>query len=270
MPTGASSRRRSGNSRRAADAAGFPPHAHRARAAGMTKRFAARTAFLAGRDISAAAARLIAPRARGRRVILLYDRRLSPKRIRALARALERSRVHARLLPWPGGERIKTREGKARLEDRLLTLGYGRDTFLIVAGGGSLLDLGGFTAATYARGIPWAALPTTLLAMADASIGGKTAVNTPAGKNLIGAHHPPVCVFADLAFLDTQSAAARADGLAEIIKMAVALSPALFLRLERIGRGGLDPRGRGLAALVTEAVRLKQQVVGADEREGGP
>ncbi len=255
MPTAVSSRRRSGNSRRAAES---------------LSRSAAHSPFLAGRGLAEAAARRLAPPARGRRVVLLFDRKLPARRIGALARALTRRGAPPRLLPWPGGEKGKTREGKARLEDRLLSLGCGRDTFLIVAGGGSLLDLGGFTAATFARGIPWAALPTTLLAMADAAIGGKTAVNTPAGKNLIGAHHPPVTVIADLAYLDTQSVSARADGLAEIIKIAVARSPALFRRLERVGRRGLDPRGRILAALIAEAVRLKQQVVGVDEREAGP
>src|SRR3712207_1173077 len=100
-------------------------------------------------------------------------------------------------LPVPSGEAFKTRDTWARLTDELLERRFGRDSGLIGLGGGVVGDLTGFVAATYMRGLPYILVPTTLLAMLDASVGGKTAVNAPQGKNLIGAFHPPAAVLAD-------------------------------------------------------------------------
>ena len=100
-------------------------------------------------------------------------------------------------LTFPAGEQSKTRDTWARLTDGLLERGYGRDSGIIALGGGVTGDLAGFVAATYMRGLPYLQVPTTLLAMLDASVGGKTGVDTPKGKNLVGSFHPPVAVVAD-------------------------------------------------------------------------
>ena len=109
---------------------------------------------------------------------------------RARARCARRRRT-TELFTIPAGESHKTREQWARLTDALLAAGFGRDTTIVALGGGVVGDLAGFVAATYMRGIPFVQVPTTLLAMIDASIGGKTGVDTPAGKNLVGAFHQP-------------------------------------------------------------------------------
>jgi 3-dehydroquinate synthase len=121
-------------------------------------------------------------------------------------------------LSIPAGEASKTRESWAHLTDALFEKGFGRDSGLIALGGGMVGDLTGFVAATYMRGLPYVLAPTTLLAMVDASVGGKTAVNTSRGKNLIGAFHPPVAVMADPLTLATLPEREYRGGLAEAVK----------------------------------------------------
>ncbi len=121
-------------------------------------------------------------------------------------------------LSVPPGEKFKTRDTWANLTDALLNAGFGRDSALIGLGGGVIGDLTGFVAATYHRGIPFVLVPTTLLAMLDASVGGKTGVDTSHGKNLIGAFHPPVAVVADPATLRSLAEAEYRGGLTEAVK----------------------------------------------------
>jgi 3-dehydroquinate synthase len=128
-------------------------------------------------------------------------------------------------------------------------------------------DLAGFTAATFQRGIPFVALPTTLLGMADAAIGGKTAVDHPRGKNLIGAFHQPRAVFADVATLRTLPEREFRSGLAEAVKTAVVGDAALFRRLERSPAAILMRHPAAMIDLVTACCRVKAGVVEADERE---
>src|SRR5215207_7049806 len=118
----------------------------------------------------------------------------------------------------PAGESHKTRESWARLTDELLAAGFGRYTAVIALGGGVVGDLAGFVAATFMRGVPYVQVPTTLLAMIDASVGGKTGVDTPAGKNLVGAFHQPQCVIIDPELLQTLPDAHLRAGLAEAVK----------------------------------------------------
>ena len=128
----------------------------------------------------------------------------------------------------PAGEISKSRQMKEKIEDSLLEKKFGRDTVIIAIGGGVVGDLAGFIASTYNRGIPIVHIPTTLLAMVDSSIGGKTSVDTAHGKNLIGAIYQPDAVFADLDFLDTLPKEEFLNGLAEIIKIAAASDKELF------------------------------------------
>ncbi len=156
-------------------------------------------------------------------------------------------------------ERIKTLDTWRQVLDALVDHGLDRDAVLIAFGGGVILDLAGFAAATYLRGIRWIALPTTLLAMVDAAHGGKTGVDHPEAKNLIGAFHPPIEVLADTDVLKTLPEREVRGGLAEVVKHAVIGAPDL---LARAGRD--DP-----ASFVAEAAQVKLEIVARDLREQG-
>jgi len=125
------------------------------------------------------------------------------------------------LLDFPAGEMQKTREMKSHIEDNMLDAGFGRDSAIIALGGGVVGDLAGYVAATYTRGIPYIQVPTTLVACVDSSIGGKTAVDTPHGKNLIGAFYQPKSVIIDVNTLTTLGAEELKEGLAEVIKYGI-------------------------------------------------
>src|SRR5690606_15778042 len=148
----------------------------------------------------------------------------------------------AALLTFPDGEAHKTRATWGSLSDRMLELGMGRDSCVIALGGGVTGDLAGFTAATFMRGVPFVQVPTTLLAMIDASIGGKTGVDTPAGKNLIGAFHQPALVAIDPLVLRTLPSAELRSGLAEAEKRG-AIGGAKYLHVcERHAGAPLAPQ----------------------------
>ena len=172
-------------------------------------------------------------------------------------------------LTFPPGERSKTRETWSRLTDELLRLGIGRDGGIVALGGGVAGDLAGFVAATYMRGIPYLQVPTTLLAMLDASVGGKTGVDTPEGKNLIGAFHPPAAVLADPLVLATLPDRDYRAGLAEAVKHGLIADREYFTWLES-GADALAAREpAALQHLVRRSVEIKAEVVSEDEREGG-
>ncbi|MHB1223564.1 MAG: 3-dehydroquinate synthase [Gemmatimonadaceae bacterium] len=176
------------------------------------------------------------------------------------------------LLTIPPGEHEKTRERWGWLTDRLLELECGRDTVIVALGGGVVGDLAGFTAATFLRGVPVVQLPTTLLAMVDASVGGKTAVDVPAGKNLVGAFHPPALVVADPTVLDTLPDADRRAGLAEVLKHGIIADADYLARTVAALPTLTDPTGGSTAVMletVVRSVELKAAVVAEDEREGG-
>lgn len=169
----------------------------------------------------------------------------------------------------PPGESSKTRETWARLTDELLERGFGRDSGLIGLGGGVVGDLTGFVAATYMRGLPYLLVPTTLLAMLDASVGGKTAVNAPQGKNLIGAFYPPAAVIADPLTLATLPDREYRNGLAEAVKHGLIADAGYFDWLEAEGAAILRRNPETLSHLVHRSVQIKADVVSADERESG-
>jgi 3-dehydroquinate synthase len=172
----------------------------------------------------------------------------------------------------PAGERFKTRETWARVTDEMLAQGFGRDSAIIAVGGGVVGDLAGFVAATYMRGIPFVQVPTTLVAMIDASIGGKTGVDTPAGKNLVGAFHQPAAVLIDPLVLETLPPRELRAGLAEAIKHGVIADAGYFDRTVAALPALLSPRGStsdAMRSLIEGSVAIKQSVVARDEREQG-
>ncbi len=169
----------------------------------------------------------------------------------------------------PAGEGTKSRESWAALTDALLARGCGRDTTVVALGGGMIGDLAGFVAATYMRGIPVVQCPTSLLAMIDASVGGKTGVDTPAGKNLVGAFHPPAAVLADVELLATLPAEHRRAGLAEAVKHGVVADAHYFDLLRTAGPAVLGADTDAVLGVVTRSVEIKAEIVTADSREQG-
>lgn len=172
-------------------------------------------------------------------------------------------------VPFPAGERSKTRDTWARLSDALLERGFGRDSGIVALGGGVAGDLAGFVAATYMRGVPFIQVPTTLLAMLDASVGGKTGVDTPQGKNLLGAFHPPVAVVADPRVLETLPPREYAGGLAEAVKHGLIADREYFKWMEREADALLRRDPEAVTRLVRRSVEIKAAIVSADERETG-
>lgn len=175
----------------------------------------------------------------------------------------------AELLTFPAGEWNKTRDTWASLSDRMLAAHYGRDCAVIALGGGVVNDVAGFVAATYLRGVPLVQVPTSLLAMIDSSIGGKTGVDVPAGKNLLGAFHQPRVVVADPDLLGSLSSAQLAAGLAEAVKHGVIADAEYFAFLEAEYAAIFAKHAPALERLVRRSVEIKAAVVAQDEREQG-
>lgn len=200
-----------------------------------------------------------------------------PKFLRALSRVLnsKASASSATLLhvAIESGEVAKTRAVKERIEDFLLDNGCGRGTCLIALGGGVVGDLCGFVASTFMRGVPFIQVPTTLLAMVDASVGGKTAVDTPHGKNLIGTFWQPSKVYIDVSYLATLSRRLMSNGVAEIVKTGAIWDESLFSLMESSSQlllnGSLADNCALLVDVIVRTVEIKARVVEMDEREGG-
>jgi 3-dehydroquinate synthase len=182
-----------------------------------------------------------------------------------LVAALHAAKLHAELFSFPAGEWNKTRETWATLSDRLLAAHFGRDCAVIALGGGVVGDVAGFVAATYLRGVPLVHVPTSLLAMIDSSIGGKTGVDVSAGKNLLGAFHQPRLVIADLDLLGSLATVQVAAGLAEAVKHGVIADAEYFEFLERDHAAILAKQGAALERVVRRSVEIKASVVAQDE-----
>lgn len=182
---------------------------------------------------------------------------------------LQDASAHAELFTFPAGEWNKTRDTWASLSDRMLASHFGRDCAVIAVGGGVVNDVGGFVAATYLRGVPLVQVPTSLLAMIDSSIGGKTGVDVPAGKNLLGAFHQPRVVVADPELLGSLSSVQLAAGLAEAVKHGVIADAEYFAFLENEYAAIFAKHAPALERLVRRSVEIKADVVARDEREKG-
>ena len=175
-------------------------------------------------------------------------------------------------LTIPAGETNKTRETWARLTDQMLAKGYGRDSAVIALGGGVVGDLAGFVAATFMRGVPIVQIPTTLVAMIDASIGGKTAVDTPAGKNLVGVFHPPIAIFIDPQLLATLPLREMRAGFAEALKHGVIADAAYFAQVAGDAPELMSVAGAksdSMVSLIVRSIEIKADIVSRDEREEG-
>jgi 3-dehydroquinate synthase len=171
------------------------------------------------------------------------------------------------LLEVPDGEAAKTIDVASRCWADLGRLGLTRSDAVVGVGGGATTDLAGFVASTWLRGVALALVPTTLLAMVDAAVGGKTAVNTAAGKNLVGSFHQPAGVLCDLSVLASLPSAELVSGLAEVVKCGFVADPAILELVERHPAEAVRPPGPVVRELVERAVRVKARVVSADPRE---
>ena len=205
----------------------------------------------------------------GRRIAVVTNPVVARLYHRPIVQSLTAAGFEPTVLEVPDGEEHKNLAWLAFLYDRLVDARLDRESALVALGGGVIGDLAGFTAATFQRGVPLVQVPTTLLAQVDSSVGGKTAVNHPGGKNLIGAFHQPHLVWIDVGTLKTLPRRQVQAGMAEVIKHAAILGPALFDLLEQ----KLDVLMRLDEPLLIDVVRqncaIKAAVVGEDERESG-
>jgi len=179
-------------------------------------------------------------------------------------KSLSASEFEPTLITIPAGEQSKTLQQAGAICDQLIAAGLDRQSFVVGLGGGVIGDISGFVAAIFHRGIPHVQIPTTLLAMVDSSIGGKTGVNTRAGKNLIGAFHHPSLVIDDVNLLKTLPRREFNHGFAEIIKHAIIADAEMFAALEHVDLSKLEP-------LIRRNIEIKSNIVGKDEldRTGG-
>ncbi len=224
--------------------------------------------IVVGRGAIDEAGSLVREHAPAHRYAIITDDQVGPfyaARVRDSLGA-DRSRIYT----MPAGEAAKTRETWGGLTDAMLADGLGRDTVVVALGGGVVGDLAGFVAATFMRGVPCVQIPTSLLAMIDASIGGKTGVDTVAGKNLVGAFHQPAVVIVDPDVLRTLPPTHLRAGLAEAIKHGVIADAAYFEEVAAVApRVAASDATLDLTSVVAGSVRLKASVVARDEREHG-
>jgi 3-dehydroquinate synthase len=187
----------------------------------------------------------------------------------AVCRSVAAAGYAVRLEPVPDGEAAKDISVAARLWSRLAAAGVGRTDVVVGVGGGAVTDLAGFVAATWLRGVRIVLVPTTLLGMTDAAIGGKTAINTADGKNLVGAFYPPAGVVADTSVLASLPPAEYANGLAEVIKAGFICDPVILDLVESDPRAAARPGGPHERELIERSISMKAAVVTADLREAG-
>jgi 3-dehydroquinate synthase len=199
-------------------------------------------------------------------VALVADEAVALLHAGAVTAALEAAGARVTTITVPSGERCKTLEVLGSALSRLAAQGFTRDSAVVALGGGATSDLAGFVAAAFLRGIAFYVLPTTLLAMVDASVGGKTGVNLPEGKNLVGAFHQPRGVWADLATLETLPARTFREGAAEIFKHGLLTNGALC---DAVLEPGFGVRSDRLEAVVADAVQVKIDFVQRDPFEAG-
>ncbi len=197
--------------------------------------------------------------------VIVSDENVAPLYADRIVNLLRRAEIQTSLVKIPAGEQFKTLETVTKLWREFLRLGLDRTSMVLALGGGVVGDLVGFAASTFMRGINWVALPSTLLAMVDASIGGKTGFDLPEGKNLVGAFYPPRLVFANPYLLSTLEDAELRSGLAEVVKHGVIADPALFT----LCSGGLEFVKNDLLQIVQRAMAVKVQLIEADPYEKG-
>ncbi len=214
-------------------------------------------------------AELVLPHLARRQVAVVTDAKVAPLYLERFARPLRDAGVEVIPVVLPEGEAQKRWDNVETVLDTLLERRCGRDTTLVALGGGVVGDLTGFAAAVYQRGVPYVQVPTTLLAQVDSSVGGKTAINHPRGKNMIGAFHQPVLVLADMDTLATLPPRELRAGLAEVIKHGLIRDADFVGWLEAYVQDLLALDRDALAQAVARSVQIKADIVARDEREEG-
>lgn len=209
------------------------------------------------------------PLAAGDQAMLVTNETLAPVYLTKVRQVLESAGVNVDQVILPDGEQFKSLNVLDTVFTALLQKPHGRDTTLVALGGGVIGDLAGFAAASYQRGVRFIQVPTTLLSQVDSSVGGKTAVNHPLGKNMIGAFYQPASVVVDLDCLNTLPPRELSSGLAEVIKYGIILDAAFFNWLEEHLDDLLALDGAAMAYCIRRCCEIKAEVVAADEREGG-
>ncbi|HUN39216.1 MAG TPA: 3-dehydroquinate synthase [Acetobacteraceae bacterium] len=223
-----------------------------------------------GDNLLSRAGALLAPVLPQKRAIVVTDATVAELHLPALQRGLAETGVAMQQIVVPVGEASKSLQSYLSVLDQMLEARIERRTAVIALGGGVVGDLAGFAAATVLRGVPFVQIPTTLLAQVDSSVGGKTAVNTPQGKNLVGAFYQPRIVLADTATLDTLPPRELRAGYAEIAKAGLIGDAAFFDWCERNGAGVVGGERDAQAEAILRACAFKAAVVGDDEREEKP
>ncbi|MEZ5564106.1 MAG: 3-dehydroquinate synthase [Gammaproteobacteria bacterium] len=202
-----------------------------------------------------------------RDVLIVSNDVVAPIYLEPLKTLLSGSRVVTAILP--DGEKHKTVATVNLVLDKLVDARYGRDCIVVALGGGVVGDIAGFAAAIYQRGVDFIQVPTTLLAQVDSAVGGKTGVNHPGGKNLVGAFHQPICVLADTDTLQTLPDRELAAGLAEVVKYGLIADAELFAWLEKQTDALLRREPAALGHIIRRSCELKAEVVAQDEHERG-
>lgn len=209
----------------------------------------------------------LAPYLKSNQVAIITNEIIAPLYLQQVQSALGNRQVD--VFQMPDGESYKSIDTYTQVMDFLLEKKHNRSTCLIALGGGVVGDLCGFVAATFQRGVDFIQIPTTLLSQVDSSVGGKTAVNHPAGKNMIGAFYQPLAVFADISVLETLPDREYAAGLAEVVKYGIIYDADFFAWLEANAQALVQREKYALTHIITRSCEVKAAVVSEDEREGG-
>ena len=222
-----------------------------------------------GRNLLAAAGDDLASLLAGRQVVIVTDANIAPLHLDATEHALSQHARKTTSFVLPAGEASKSFSVYEGLVNDILGLPIDRQTVLVALGGGVIGDLVGFAAASLLRGLDFIQIPTSLLAQVDSSVGGKTGINTPAGKNLVGAFHQPRLVLADIAMLASLPERELKAGYAEVVKYGLLGDAAFFDWLEVHGRDVISGDPEAQAEAVRRSCQAKADIVAADEREAG-
>ena len=223
--------------------------------------------IFAGAGLLARAGELLAANTPARRVIIAADENAAKRHLPALEASLAAAGIRCSTCVVPAGEESKSITGLSRLWDEFHKAGITRSDMVVAFGGGVTGDLAGFASATWLRGVPVAQIPTTLLAMVDSAIGGKTAIDLPCGKNLAGAFHQPRLVLIDPELLSSLPPSRFSEGMAEVIKYGCIMDAGLFEQLENRGSAPLPPAA--LESVICRCAQLKAETVSRDEFDTG-
>jgi 3-dehydroquinate synthase len=204
-----------------------------------------------------------------KKAVVVSNETVAPLYAKTITTALTDAQLNVDLIELPDGEKYKTLDTFSHIQTRLIELGCSRDTTIIALGGGVIGDMAGFSAACFQRGIPFIQVPTTLLSQVDSSVGGKTGVNHPLGKNMIGAFYQPKAVYIDTNSLSTLSEREFNAGMAEVIKYGIMYDLGLFEWLENNASTIKARDPDALRHIIYECCKIKAEVVKLDERENG-